>query len=146
MLARDAISFLIAELGLSTLGTTAEGDAEYLFDMPFPFSLTEIDAHTLAIFAALTLPDDLPQDRLLRRLLEANLQGLETGMGAMCLREDGALGYRDVLDLREMTLEQFQLRFIDVSLYFDFWRSEGIRLLQDELGRDDPPAEGFLRL
>ncbi len=43
-------------------------------------------------------------------------------------------------------LEHLQLRFVDFSLYYDFWRSEGLRVLQAELGPGDPAAEGFLRL
>lgn len=146
MLARDAIDYLIAELGLSALGTTTEGETEYRFQRPFPFVLTEIDAATIAIFAPLEIPAEVPRPLVLRRLLEANLQGVETGQGSMCLQDDGALGYRDVLDLREMTLEHLQLRFVDFSLYYDFWRSEGLRVLQAELGPGDPAAEGFLRL
>ncbi|MCZ8151897.1 MAG: type III secretion system chaperone [Rhodobacteraceae bacterium] len=146
MLARDAIDYLIAELGLSALGTTNEGETQYRFERPFAFVLTEIDAATIAIFAPLEIPAEVPRPVVLRRLLEANLQGVETGQGSMCLQDDGALGYRDVLDLREMTLEHLQLRFVDFSLYYDFWRSEGLRVLQAELGPGDPAAEGFLRL
>ena len=146
MLARDAIDYLIAQLGLSALGTTSDGETEYHFAIPFPFVLTEIDAATLAIFAPLEMPADLPKALVLRRLLEANLQGVETGPGAMCLDAGGALGYRDVIDLREMTQDHLQLRFVDFSLYYDFWRSEGLRILQEELGPGDPSGEGFLRL
>lgn len=146
MLARDAIDYLISELGLSALGTSSEGETEYHLDNPFRLVLTEIDAATLAFFAPLDLPPELPRAQLLRRLLEANLQGVETGQGMMCLNHSDEIGYRDVLDLREMTIEQLQLRFVDFSLYFDFWRSEGIRILNDELGPGDPSVEGFLRL
>ncbi|MEZ5753397.1 MAG: type III secretion system chaperone [Paracoccaceae bacterium] len=146
MLARDAIDYLISELGLSALGTSPDGETEYHLVNPFRLVLIEIDAGTLAFFAPLDLPADLPRPRLLRRLLEANLQGVETGQGMMCLHHSDEIGYRDVLDLRQMTIEQLQLRFVDFSLYFDFWRSEGVRILQDELGPGDPSAEGFLRL
>lgn len=146
MLARDAIDYLITELGLSAIDTTPEGETEYDFARPFPFTLTEVDAATIAIFAPLDIPDKVARPSVLRRLLEANLQGVETGQGMMCLTEDGTVGYRDVVDLREMTLEQLQLRFVDFSLYFDFWRSEGIRILNEELGPGDPSGEGFLRL
>lgn len=146
MLSYDVISYLVAELGVTALGTSADGEAEYHFDRPFRFVLTDVDAARIALFAPLDLPETISRDRIYRRLLEANLQGVETGQGCMCLSETGELGYRDVLDLREMSLEQVQLRFVDFSLYFEFWRGEGTRILRDELGQDTLPDPGHLRL
>jgi hypothetical protein len=146
MQARDAIAFLAGHFTLSAVDTGAEGEMRYHFERPFRFVVTEIDTMTIALFAALEVPADLPADGLLRRMLEANLQGVETGAGSMCRDEGGRIGYRDVIDLRLMRPEGLQLRFIDFSLYFDFWRAEGLPRLIEDLRRDEPPGDGFLKL
>lgn len=146
MQARDAIAFLAGHFSLCAVDVGAEGEMRYHFERPFRFVMTEIDAMTIALFAAFDLPADLPADGLLRRMLEANLQGVETGAGSMCRDESGRIGYRDVIDLRAMPIEAFQMRFIDFSLYFEFWRGEGLPRLIEDLRRDDTPGDGFLKL
>ncbi len=147
MLARDALSYLVGQLNLTGMNTGPEGEIEYHFDTPFPLVVTEIDATTVAIFAPFDLPAGLRRDGAMRRLLEANLQGAETGPGAICLDAQGVAGLRDVLHLDGMTLAAVQLRFVDFCLYYEFWRGTGLPMLAREFGPDDlPPEGGFLRL
>lgn len=146
MLASDALSYLVGQLNLTGMNTTPDGEVEYHFDTPFPFVLTEIDARRLAIFAPFDLPAALRTEAVMRRLLEANLQGAETGPGATCLDPYGAFGLRDVFELGDMTLEAVQLRFVDFCLYYEFWRGTGLPALLAEAAPDDPLPGGFLRL
>lgn len=146
MLASETIRYLVGQLDLSGMNLSAEGETEYHFATPFPFVLTEVDAATVAIFAPLDLPEGVPRARVLRRMLEANLQGAETGSGAICLNGFGSLGYRDVLHLEGMTLEAVQLRFVDFVLYYEYWRGQKIAALADELRSGDLPGDGFLKL
>lgn len=146
MLASDVITFLVGHFPLSAVDADGEGQVRYHFLRPFRLVVTEIDRRTIALFAPLDLPADVAGEAALRRLLEANLQGIETGFGSLCLNESGQIGYRDVIDLDGMGLDAFQLRFIDLSLFFEFWRSEGLPRLIEDLRRDDPSGDGFLRL
>lgn len=139
MRASDVIRYLAQTLG-HPHADGAEGDgAEHHFDRPFPFVLTVLSPDRIAICAALPLPDADHRAETLERLLEANLQGAETGPGALCLIGTGRIGYRDVIDLTGFDLQALQLRFIDYSLYYEYWRSEGARLLG--LDRNDRPDE-----
>lgn len=152
MLAIDVIAFMNAEL--EPLGSDpATGVAHY--GKPFGFGATVIDAQTLALFVPVPLaqgqvPRGLHAEALLRRMLEANLQGVETGKGALCLTAQDVFGYREIMDLREMQLEAFRMRFVDFTLYADYWRSEAGRILADELGISEGglahPDEGMIRL
>lgn len=146
MLASDVITFLVRHFPLSAVDADGEGQVRYHFQRPFRLVVTEIDRASIALFAPLDLPADVAGEAALRRLLEANLQGVETGFGSLCLNEGGQLGYRDVIDLEGMGLDGFQLRFIDLSLFFEYWRSEGLPRLIEDLRRDDPSGDGFLRL
>ncbi len=146
MQSSDAIAFLAGHFSLCAVDIGAEGEMRYHFERPFRFVVTEIDAMTIALFAAFDLPADLPADGLLRRMLEANLQGVETGAGSLCRDDSGRIGYRDVIDLRPMRRESFQMRFIDISLYYEFWRGEGLPRLIEDLRRAEPPGDGFLKL
>ena len=146
MLSSDAIALLSGHFPLSAVDADGEGQVRYHFNRPFRFALTEIDRQTIALFAPLDLPADVAGDEALYRLLEANLQGVETGFGALCRGDGGQIGYRDVVHLGPLRLEAFQLRFVDFSLYHEFWRSEGLPRLIEDLRRDDPSGDGFFRL
>lgn len=146
MLSNDAIAFLVEHFPMTAVDADSEGQLRYHFERPFRFALTEIDRQTVALFAPLDLPADVARDRALYRLLEANLQGVETGFGALCQTDGGQIGYRDVVDLAALRLEAFQLRFIDFSLYYEFWRGEGLPRLIEDLRRDDPSGDGFFKL
>lgn len=143
MRAADVIAYFARTLGPAS--DTRNGGAEQLFDTPFPFTLSVLSPDRIAIFAPLPLPDVAQRAETLERLLEANLQGVETGPGALCMIGAGQIGYRDVIDLTGFDLQALQLRFIDVSLYYEYWRSEGARLLG--LDRDGGPDEqGMIRI
>lgn len=142
----DVIAFLSGHFPLVAVDTDSDGQVRSHFDRPFRFSLTDIDSQTVALMAPLDLPADFLGQAALNRLLQANLQGIETGYGSLCRAEDGRIGYRDVIDLRDMGLDGFQMRFIDFSLYFEYWRGEGLPRLIEDLRRDDPSGDGFLRL
>ncbi len=146
MLATDVIHYLAGQLDLVGMNLSPEGEQEYQFARPFDFVLTEVDAATVALFAPLDMPDGIEREALLRRLLEANLQGVETGAGALCLDAFGRLGYRDVLHLGGMTLEAVQLRFVDFVLYYEFWRGQGLGSVAEELRQTGLPGEGFIKL
>jgi hypothetical protein len=138
MRATDVISYFVHALGPHK--ADAEGDpAEYQFESPFPFTVAVLSPDRIAITAPIPLPSAAQRASTLERLLEANLQGAETGPGALCLIGTGLIAYRDVIDLSGFDLQAIQLRFIDFSLYYEYWRSEGARLL--DLDRDMPPDE-----
>lgn len=146
MQATDALTYLLGHLDLTAMHTDPEGRAEYHFATPFPLVLTPLDATTLALFAPFDLPEGLRREVLLPRLLEANLQGAETGAAAVCLDAHGRPGLRDVMPLDGMSLAALQLRFVDFCLYFEFWRGTRLPALVAECAPDDPPPGGFLRL
>lgn len=145
MRAADVIAYFTLTLGTPQSGSTDAGLSEHRFDIPFPFTITVLSPDRIAIVAPLPLPDTAQRAETLERMLEANLQGAETGPGALCLIGTSHLAYRDVVDLSGQDLSAVQLRFIDFSLYYEYWRFEGARLLG--LSRDDGPHDpGLIRV
>lgn len=145
MRATEVIAYFTERLGAPSPGGTEAGLPEYRFESPFHFTLTVLAPDRIAITAPLPLPDTAHRAEVLERMLEANLQGAETGPGALCLLGTGRICYRDVFDLSGLDLAGLQLRFIDFSLYFEYWRFEGARLLGLARGdgTDDP---GMIRV
>ena len=73
-----------------------------------------------------------------RRLLEANLSGVETGAGAVAPDPVGSGLYAlvDTVDVTGLEADDFRLRVVDFMLYVEYWRAEGIGELRAAMRRE----------
>jgi hypothetical protein len=134
----DAMVILVGAFPLDGVMADTAGNLAHLFGGDFSFAATEIDESTIRLSAQLggLSIDDAD---LARRLLEANLAGVETGAGAMAPDPVGSGLYAlvDTVPLAGFDADDFRLRVVDFMLYVEYWRSEGVAAVRAALTQDD---------
>ena len=145
MYTTEILDYMIGKFGLDRVDTKDDGTPLYVFAEPFSFLVAEFSIDVITLVAPLDLGNAIDRTVVLHRLLESNLQGCETGAGAICLIDGYGICYRETVDLKDMTLDAFQSRFVDFSLYAYYWLSEGIKTVQDETSAPIM-GEGMIRL
>lgn len=139
----DAMVILLDAFPLDGVLADNQANMAHLFGGDFPFAAAELDADTLRLSAQLNgLP--LTMSALARRLLEANLSGVETGSGAMAPDPVGSGDYAlvDTLSLAAIEGDELRLRVVDFMLYAEYWRAEGIAKLQAQMKLDAKARNG----
>lgn len=143
MFATDAIAELTAHFRLDRVGQDADGNTEYDFDSGFAFAATELDDTRLQLIAALPgLEGRLPAE-VKRRLLEAGINGVETGAGQIGRHPTLGIAVIEVVDCGPLTVEDFRRRMVDFMLHAEYWRSDGIDRLLSETAPLPPDAISF---
>jgi Tir chaperone protein (CesT) family len=145
----DAMVILVGAFPLDGVMADTQGNLAHLFGGDFPFAATDIDDSTLRLSAQL---DGLSIDTadLARRLLEANLTGVETGAGAMAPDPVGSGLYAlvDTVPLAGFDADYFRLRVVDFMLYVEYWRSEGVAAVRaafkQEVAARSPGVEAIM--
>lgn len=125
MFATDAIDHLIAHFDLLAAGPDPQGNPTYDFTGKFTFTATELDPTHLQLAADLPDLNGVDRPALTRRLLEASVQGAETGAGQIGLHPTLGMALIQTLDTTPLDLALFEMRFVDFSLYAEYWRIEG---------------------
>jgi len=138
MLATEAITELSAHFRLDRAGADPDGNLDYDFDRGFTFTATILDDTHLQLTAPLPDLPDPPPAALARRLLEAGLNGAETGAGAIGRHPALGLALIEVVECGPLDLDAFRLRLVDFMLHAEYWRSEWVARVQAEPA--PPPA------
>jgi hypothetical protein len=140
----DALVILIDAFPLDGVLTDTEGNLVHLFGGDFSFAATETGPDSLRLSAELSgLP--LSEADLARRLLEANLAGVETGAGAMAPDPVGSGHYALVesMALDGTDADDLRLRFVDFMLFVEYWRTDGVAALQKARAQDQAARAGL---
>jgi hypothetical protein len=127
MYSTDALVILVDAFPLDGILTDTQGNLAHLFSGDFSFAATETGDHSLRLSAELSgLTVGAPD--IARRMLEANLAGVETGAGAMAPDPVGSghCALVETLALEDMDADDFRLRFVDFMLFVEYWRGEGV--------------------
>ena len=137
----DAMGVLIGAFPLEGMIADDRGHMVHLFSGDFDFAATELDSGVVRLSAQLA-GLSVHDAALARRLLEANLVGVETGAGAMAPDPVGSGDYAlvDHVDVALLDADDFRLRVVDFMLCVEYWRAEGIGTLQAELRREAKAA------
>jgi hypothetical protein len=141
MFATDAIAELTAHFRLDRVGMVADGNAEYDFDNGFAFTATELDDTRLQLVAVLPGLDGRLSPEVRRRLLEASVNGVETGPGRIGRHPTLGIALIEALDCGPLTVEDFRLRVVDFMLHAEYWRSEGVARILSEAA--PPPSDAI---
>lgn len=140
----DALIVLVRAFPLDGVLADTQGFLAHMFTGDFEFTAAELDAGTIRLSAQMDgLSVGAPG--LARRLLEANLSGVETGAGAMAPDPVGSGLYAlvDTVAIGDMEVEDFRLRVVDFMLYVEYWRAEGIDKLRAALAREAKSDAGM---
>ncbi len=133
----DAMIILINAFSLEGVIADKQGNLAHLFGGDFNFASAELDPGTIRFSAQL---DGLfvGHKDIARRLLEANLSGVETGAGAVAPDPVGSGLYAlvDTVDVTGLEADDFRLRVVDFMLYVEYWRAEGIGELRAAMRRE----------
>lgn len=135
----DAIIILVQAFPLDGILVDVQGNLVNLFAGDFSFAAAETGDHSLRLSAelgGLAVADAA----IARRLLEANLAGVETGAGAMAPDPVGSGNYAlvETIALQDMDADDLRLRFVDFMLFVEYWRSDGISDVLQARDRDQP--------
>ncbi len=142
MQSSDAMVILVRAFNLDGVLADSEGYLAHLFTGDFEFAATELDGTTIRLSAQLSgLPTGRPD--IARRLLEANLAGVETGAAALAPDPvgGGLFALVDHVDMSGMDADAFRLRFVDFMLYVEYWRAEGVAAVLREARREAAARE-----
>lgn len=133
----DAMTILIAAFPLDGVMTDMQGNLVNLFAGDFSFAAAEIDDSSLRLSAQMD-GLEIATKGVARRLLEANLSGVETGAGGMAPDPVGNRLYAlvETVDVARLDADDFRLRVVDFMLYVEYWRSEGIAELRAAMRRE----------
>ena len=132
MFATDAIAELTTHFRLDRVGMDGAENAEYDFDSGFAFTAVELDDTRVQLIAPIPGLEGRLAPEVRRRLLEASINGVETGPGQIGRHPTLGIALIEVVDCGPLTLEDFRLRMVDFMLYAEYWRSEGLdRLLAE---------------
>lgn len=137
MHATDAIRHLTDHFAVTRAGADWSGALDYDLTGTFDFTVAEVDAKTLRLVAPVPELAKAPLALTAPALLAANLQGEETGMGQIALHPDQGLALVEVVDTSGLDIPALQLRVVNFTLFAEYWRSEGARVL---VSRVMPPA------
>lgn len=133
----DAVDILIKAFPLDGVMADTLGNTAYLFSGDFDYAAAEMPDGAIRLSAQL---DGLMvgHNDLARRLLEANLTGVETGAGAMAPDPMGSGLYALVETVRisDLSADAFRQRIVDFMLYVEYWRSEGVASLRAQVRND----------
>lgn len=132
MLATDAIAELAAHFRLDRVGMGPDDAAEYDFDNGFRFTLAELDETRVKLIAVLPGLDGRLAAEVKRRLIEACVNGAETGAGQIGRHPTLGIALIEVVDCGPLTVEGFRGRMVDFMLHAEYWRSEGVARVQAE--------------
>lgn len=138
----DAMVVLIEAFTLDCVMMDVQGNLINRFTGDFGFAASELDDGTLRLSAQLS-GFALDNPDLPRRLLEANLSGVETGAGAIAPDPigNGLYAVVETIDLVGLDADAFRLRVVDFMLFVEYWRSEGVDSVLDAI-RQDQAAVG----
>lgn len=133
----DAMNILINAFPLDGVLADKQGNLANLFGGDFNFAAAELDEGSIRLSAQL---DGLivGHKDIVRRLLEANLSGVETGAGAVAPDPVGSGLYAlvDTVDVTGLGADDFRIRVVDFMLYVEYWRAEGIGELRAAMRRE----------
>lgn len=137
MQSSDAMRILVGSFTVDGVICDDKGNLVHLFNGDFEFAAAEIDDASICLSAqmsGLAIGDPY----LARRLLEANLSGVETGAGAMAPDPVGSGLYAlvEMVHLGPLNADDFRLRVVDFMLYVEYWRAEGIPALRADMRRE----------
>lgn len=140
----DAMIILIKAFSLEGVIADTQGDMAHLFGGDFSFAATAVDDSTIRLSAQM-IGLSIADEGVARRLLEANLSGVETGAGAMAPDPVGSGLYAliDTVDITGLDADSFRLRVVDFMLYVEYWRAEGIGELRAAIKRDKAARFGL---
>ncbi len=148
MNASDALDILLQTFPIQRAGLSIDGYPEYDFAGDFPFvaaeaSETEVRL-TMPLPALSTALAEKPA--LARRLLSGMVQGAETGAGQIGIHPTLGAALIEVIDCAGLEPTDFQMRFVNFSLYAEYWRSEGERAVINSATASAALPEMMLRL
>jgi Tir chaperone protein (CesT) family len=134
----DAMVILVRAFPLDGVTTDTQGYPAHLFSGDFEFAAADLDGDAIRLSAQLA---GLAQSnhRLHRRLLEANLSGVETGAAAFASDPVGSGDYAlvDTVHLGQMDGDALRLRVVDFMLHVEYWRSVGVAALKADILRQE---------
>jgi len=138
MTADDVLALLQRHFTVTRLGETREGLLEMDFATPLEvIALCEED-RLVRLIHPLGVASPLAEDAL-RGFLQACLQGVETGMGQIALHPVHGPALVELVELSaDMTVEDFQRRFVDFSLHAEYWQAEGVDCILDRVNGTSP--------
>ena len=148
MTSDDALTLLLANFQLQRSGLDADENEEFDLEGAFQFSVAVVDDHTLRLSLALPGDADSLKDATLRRLLEGNMLGAETGAGQIAIHPGLGLALVETIDLAGLSEDALKLRLVNFMLYGEYWLSEGLADVLAETDRSAPTAsdaEVFIR-
>ena len=125
MNANDAIQYLIENFNLTRIGADWSGALDYDLSGTFDFTVAEVDNDTLRLVAPLPELAEASMASLAASLLQANLQGEETGMGQIGLHPDQGIALIEIVDTRGLEFAGLELRIYNFSLCVEYWRNGG---------------------
>lgn len=133
----DAMIILINAFSLEGVIADTQGNLANIFGGDFNFAAAELDPDTIRFSAQLDGLSVGHKD-VARRMLEANLSGVETGAGAMAPDPVGSGLYAlvEVVPVASLSPDDFRKRVVDFMLYVEYWRAEGISNLLAEMRRE----------
>lgn len=137
MQSSDATILLVEAFTLEGVLADAKGNLVNLFGGDFSFAATELDEGTIRLSAQLE-GLFVGHREVARRLLEANVSGVETGAAAMAPDPAGSGLYAliDTVDVTRLDADAFRLRVVDFMLFVEYWRSEGVPKLRASIRKE----------
>ena len=148
MNASDALDILLQTFPIVREGLSLDGSPEYDFAGDFPFVAAEVgDNHVRLTVPLPDLHRALQSNpALARRLLSGMVQGAETGAGQIGVHPTLGTALIEVIDCRLLDRSDFQLRFVNFSLYAEYWRTDGESAVVNHPRDDWSGSEPMLRL
>lgn len=148
MNASDALDILLQTFPIDRAGLSIDGYPEYDFAGDFPFVAAEAGENHLRLTMPLAALNGALAEKpgLARRLLSGMVQGAETGAGQIGIHPTLGAALIEVIDCTGLEPTDFQMRFVNFSLYAEYWRTEGERAVIDSASASSAPPEMMLRL